>query len=109
MEYLFIGGHYDGRRIRLSGWRDIMRLPCCDDQAIPLVPPGEWTEVLNMKYESFRPMTFRGESEKFVVYVLEGMSADDALRRLIDSYKANCSTSPTTAPAALFNRSTVQR
>lgn len=79
MKYLFIGGSNDGRRIDVYRLMPYVQLYVRRKHVV--CEPPEQVET-----ETYKAMPFRGKSCEFWIYVLDGMTADSLIQRLIDAY-----------------------
>lgn len=73
--HLFIGGPMNGKRFRVEPGRKTI--------SCPVLRGGR-----GLGYEAvdYSTMSFRGCNEVFVCFVLDGLSPDDAVRMLMESY-----------------------
>lgn len=78
---LFIGGPWDGKRYVVSHdrlWHHVLVMP---DTPIYSHPDDCVFQTVD-----YVRMPFRGNSERFDLWVLQGMTADDVVRKLIENY-----------------------
>ena len=80
MKYLFLGGHDDGKRIEVpEGHRTVV---------VRSIATGDLSlERTTYDAEIYEKILLRGEIEDFWIFVLKGMSGNEALRRLIEGYR----------------------
>jgi hypothetical protein len=77
MSCLFIGGHFDGRKMFIPQPLPLVKLP------VPVQP----TDYSSFKTEEYKLMRLCGDGEDFELYCLIELDAGDVLRNLIKHYK----------------------
>lgn len=77
MNFLFIGGHFDGQRMNMPDPLPILKLP------IPIQP----TDYSSFKVEDYKLTNLAGDGAMHLFYCLSGMSTGDMLGKLISGYK----------------------
>lgn len=80
--YLFVGGPLDGQRRSLERPRPSLSFPTFDPEPVGGRPFAGRT----CRHVEYRLMPFAGERERFEVYALAGLSADDVIRALLGRY-----------------------
>lgn len=83
MQYLFIGGTNDGKRMPVD--RSHVRLPIKAYDHLTYQSIRQMVEPI--EYEEYRKMGFAGESEVFHVYAIATMTADEVLSAMISKYQ----------------------
>lgn len=77
-----------------SGWEDDQ---CCSGTGkgrIEIEPPKDWRlgtgtlEPMEVRYETYRSMSFGGRYREFKVFVLSGLTGDDVIEKLLLAYKS---------------------
>ena len=82
IELLFIGGSADGRRLEVGGDRYVIeKLPTS-----PVISSFANSVEITINYESYRKERLRGNSKTFEVMLLEGLTGEDLIERLIKNY-----------------------
>lgn len=84
---VLIGGRSDGKSVRVPEDRHRVDMPIPYEFGDDFIKEGEpIVEKVEFRLETFVRMQFRGNDKTFEVFVLEGMSADQAFEALIGAY-----------------------
>jgi hypothetical protein len=79
--FLFIGGPADGRRITVTNPGEDVRY------VTPVAPTGFIRG--EERIDVYRSSKLGGNSKKFFVYVLDGMTGDEVIASLLKGYRHN--------------------
>ncbi len=82
---LFLGGPKDGQRTVVDHdrpWHQVL----VNDRPAPLCLSDLETTSATLRTVEYHRLCLRGEKETFSLFLAEGMTADEALRRLLEKY-----------------------
>jgi hypothetical protein len=87
MEYLFVGGPFDGKRFNVpdGAYRVKFRKP--PKLCIKPVTPSTIDNKYTLEDESYFPERLRGKFREFIIYRHETTGIDDMISYLIENYK----------------------
>ena len=85
MDCLCIGGVLDGKFHKSQG----NRIKAVKPLSIEAIKPPEEIVRDNVQlfYETYRLEIWKGETRKFEIYILDDLSIDDAMEKLITNYR----------------------
>lgn len=91
MKYLFIGGVKDGQWIEVPEERPVYQFHVMEESeprlGEPAIREGEVLPMPRFLIINYYRLWLRGEKGRHLVYLLEGMTADEAISKLFKGYK----------------------